>query len=114
MHRDYTQGSLINRNITVYEPRSRRKFRTSIRLEEKEWCALEYICQRRDISISEFCREADQDPLRTESSRTSRIRMAILDYYVGVAWEASTEIHYAASAMKPSVGTHALVAGPSV
>ena len=59
--------------------------RTSIRLELLELQALEQICAEQDISIDEFCERADQDPARTERTRTGRIRMAILAHFKGEA-----------------------------
>ena len=55
--------------------------RTSVRLEQLELQALDRICAAEGISVDEFCQRADHDPDRTERSRTSRIRMAILAYY---------------------------------
>ena len=56
--------------------------RTSVKLEPTELEALNEICFRENLSIHEFCRRADINPRRREASRTGRIRMAILDYYL--------------------------------
>ena len=63
--------------------------RTSVRLESTEHAALRAICAREKLSINEFCERADHDPRRQESSRSGRIRMAILEYYLGL--DAGTE-----------------------
>ena len=68
-------SSLIVRNIRI------RGERTSIKLEPAESAALDRICTAENLTIHEFCERADGDPARTESSRTGRIRMAILDYF---------------------------------
>ncbi len=70
----YEGSSLINRNVTVGGKR------TSIKLQELEWKTLEAICAQEGLSISDFCTLADSSPERAESCRTSRVRMAVLDY----------------------------------
>ena len=59
--------------------------RTSVRLEQLELQALEQICADQRISVHEFCTRADRDPVRTEGSRTGRIQMAILKYFMAKA-----------------------------
>ncbi|MCR9214386.1 MAG: ribbon-helix-helix domain-containing protein [Proteobacteria bacterium] len=73
--------TLINKNISLVNPDTGEKHRTSIRLEEIEWSALKEICRQRGMSLNEFCSAADKDMQRREHSRTSRIRTAILDHY---------------------------------
>ncbi|WP_443024200.1 ribbon-helix-helix domain-containing protein [Sneathiella sp.] len=74
--------TLVNRNISITDPVSGRCHRTSIRLERIEWTALQRICEKKDISINDFCCHADRDEKRREHSRTSRIRSAILHHYL--------------------------------
>ena len=71
-----TRSSLVVRNVRI------RGDRTSIKLEAVESAALDRICAKENLTIHDFCERADRDPVRTESSRTGRIRMAILDYFV--------------------------------
>ncbi len=71
-----TKSSLVVRNIRI------RGERTSIKLEPAESAALDRICAAENLTIHQFCERADRDPARTERSRTGRIRMAILDYFV--------------------------------
>ncbi len=56
--------------------------RTSMKLESFEWQSLERICATEGISVDEFCERADRDPARTESSRTGRIQVAIMNYFM--------------------------------
>ncbi len=70
-----TRSSLVVRNIRISGER------TSIKLEPAESAALDRICAEKNLTIHQFCERADRDPTRTESSRTGRIRMAILDYF---------------------------------
>lgn len=77
--------TLVNRNISVIDPNSGANHRTSIRLEQIEWSALQKICDQKQISINEFCCAVDQDTQRNEHSRTSRIRSAILHHYLNSA-----------------------------
>ncbi len=74
--------TLINKNISLVDPDTGEKHRTSIRLEEIEWSALKQICRQKGLSLNEFCSAADRDRQRREHSRTSRIRSAILDHYL--------------------------------
>ncbi|WP_373084570.1 ribbon-helix-helix domain-containing protein [Sneathiella sp.] len=73
--------TLVNRNISIINPASGQSHRTSIRLEEIEWKALNQICAEENISVNEFCCRVDRDGNRKEHSRTSRIRSAILDHF---------------------------------
>ena len=72
--------SLVNGNVTIYDPITLEKHRTSIRLEAIEWDTMRRICGVNSISIHEFCSRADNHSIRIEHSRTSRIRAAILQY----------------------------------
>ena len=71
-----TKSSLVVRNIRIGGDR------TSIKLEPVESAALDRICAAENLTIHQFCERADRDPARTERSRTGRVRMAILDYFV--------------------------------
>ncbi|GEM_PF-3058312 len=74
--------SLINGNINIQHPETGEVHRTSIRLEKIEWDAMREICRRKRMSLHKFCSLVDFHPLREEHSRTSRIRCAILQYYI--------------------------------
>lgn len=74
--------TLINGNINIRDPQSGDIHRTSIRLEQIEWDALRRICSRNKLSLHAFCSRVDHHPSRKEHSRTSRIRSAILHYYL--------------------------------
>lgn len=64
---------LQSRNVTVDG------HRTSLRLEQDVWEALEEICEREDMSVHEVCTLIEQR--RTGSSRTAAVRAFILGYY---------------------------------
>ncbi len=72
------ESSLIVRNIRICGRR------TSVKLEAFEVQVLARICAAENITIHEFCEWVDRHPARKESSRTGRIRMAILDYFVAL------------------------------
>lgn len=69
-------SSLITRNLRLG------RGRTSIRLEKLEWAALDAICTAENIDRHMFAAQVDRDPLRREKTLTSRVRSAILAYYV--------------------------------
>lgn len=77
-----TPQSLINGNINILDPNTGKTHRTSIRLEKIEWDALRRICAKNKLSIHAFCSKVDHHPSRKEHSRTSRIRSAVLQYYL--------------------------------
>jgi predicted DNA-binding ribbon-helix-helix protein len=56
--------------------------RTSIRLEQLEWAALDAICEIEGIDRHVFASMIDRDPARREKTLTSRIRSAILTYFI--------------------------------
>ncbi len=56
--------------------------RTSVKLQPLELRALEKICQAEGLTVGQFCERADKSPARIEHSRSGRIRMAILNYYM--------------------------------
>ena len=64
---------LLSRNVTV-EGR-----RTSLRLENDVWDALEEICERENMTVHEVCTLIDQR--RKGSSRTAAVRAFILRYF---------------------------------
>lgn len=64
---------LQSRNVTVDG------HRTSLRLEQDVWAALEEICEREDMSVHEICTLIEQR--RTGSSRTAAVRAFILGYF---------------------------------
>lgn len=71
--------SLITRNLRL------NRGRTSIRLEQLEWAALDVICKAEGIDRHAFASLVDRDPTRGEKTLTSRIRSAILTYFVARA-----------------------------
>lgn len=56
--------------------------RTSVRLESLEWQAIDRIAQALGKDVHAVCEGFDCDPKRKEKSRTSRIRMGVLQYYM--------------------------------
>lgn len=72
-------SSLITRNLRLG------RGRTSIRLERLEWAALDAICSTEGIDRHNFAMQVDRDPMRREKTLTSRVRSAILAYFVARA-----------------------------
>lgn len=64
---------LQSRNVTVDG------HRTSLRLEQDVWGALEEICAREEMSVHEICTLIEQR--RKGSSRTAAVRAFILGYF---------------------------------
>lgn len=64
---------LQSRNVTVDG------HRTSLRLEQDVWEALEEICSREGMTVHEVCTLVEQR--RTGSSRTAAVRAFILGYF---------------------------------
>jgi len=64
---------LQSRNVTVDG------HRTSLRLEQDVWAALEEICAREDMNVHEICTLIEQR--RKGSSRTAAVRAFILGYF---------------------------------
>ncbi|HEY9080948.1 ribbon-helix-helix domain-containing protein [Magnetovibrio sp.] len=64
---------LQSRNVTVDG------HRTSLRLEQDVWVALEEICVREDMNVHEICTLIEQR--RKGSSRTAAVRAFILQYF---------------------------------
>ncbi|WP_341896803.1 ribbon-helix-helix domain-containing protein [Ferrovibrio terrae] len=69
-------SSLITRNLRLG------RGRTSIRLERLEWAALDAICGAEGVDRHHFAMQVDRDPARREKTLTSRVRSAILAYFV--------------------------------
>jgi predicted DNA-binding ribbon-helix-helix protein len=69
-------SSLITRNLRLG------RGRTSIRLESLEWAALDAICAAEGVDRHHFAMQVDRDPGRREKTLTSRVRSAILAYFV--------------------------------
>ncbi|MFC3676069.1 ribbon-helix-helix domain-containing protein [Ferrovibrio xuzhouensis] len=68
--------SLVTRNLRL------ERGRTSIRLERVEWAALDAICTSEGIDRHAFATRVDRDPMRHEKTLTSRVRSAILTYFI--------------------------------
>lgn len=66
------RNSLVTRNVTIDGRR------TSIRLEEECWAALEDICTRERMSVHDICTLIDR--ARRRASRTSAVRAFIVAY----------------------------------
>lgn len=64
---------LQSRNVTVDG------HRTSLRLEQDLWEALEEVCGREDLNIHELCTLIEQR--RSGSSRTAAVRAFVLGYF---------------------------------
>ena len=77
--RDHTPSTLINRNVTVTGRR------TSVRLEQPMWDALEEICRRERKIMNQLVTEIDQS--RQESILTAAIRVTIMRYFKDAATE---------------------------
>ena len=67
------RNSLISRNVNI------KGRRTSLRMEEETWDALEEICQREDKSADQICTMIEER--RKVSNRTSAVRAFILSYF---------------------------------
>lgn len=66
-------GKLISRNVTV------NGHRTSLRLEEETWAAIDDICRAEKTNIHTLCSLIDRR--RQGLSRTSAVRVFILSYF---------------------------------
>ncbi len=76
------EHSLMNGNVSIFDPVTGEKHRTSIRMEKLEWDTMRKICAINKLTIHQFCSFANYNPRRKERSRTSRIRCAILAYCI--------------------------------
>ena len=73
---------LINRNVIA------RTGRTSMRLEPELWDALQDICQRETISLSELVQRIERDDAQAgphPGGRTSAIRVYLVTYFRNLA-----------------------------
>ena len=70
---------LINRNVHVDGRR------TTMRLEPELWDAIEEICHREDVTLSDLVTRIDGGRSTDEDSRTSAVRVHILSYYRAAA-----------------------------
>lgn len=60
--------------------------RTSIRLEEEMWAAVNELCQREGMTVHELCSLIDR--FRGESSLTAALRVFLVVYYRVAATDA--------------------------
>lgn len=67
------KSCLQSRNVTVSG------HRTSLRLEQDVWSALEEVCSREGLSVHELCTRIETR--RTGSSRTAAVRAFVLGYF---------------------------------
>ncbi len=67
------ESRLISRNVTV------NGHRTSLRLEQDIWGALDEICEREGVNVHGLCTLIEQR--RANSSRTAAVRAFILGYF---------------------------------
>ncbi len=71
---------LVNRNVTAL------RGRTSMRLEPEMWEALEEICTRQHLSLTEVVKQIER--VGHPGGRTSAVRVHVLAYFRGAATEA--------------------------
>lgn len=74
-----SDSRLVNRNVTVA------RGRTSMRLEPELWSALEEMCARERISMTEAIQRIDACGL--PGSRTSAVRVKLVRYFRAAATE---------------------------
>lgn len=91
-------STLIVRNVRV------NGHRTSIKLEQDLWDALEEICHREGSSVSEICSRVERR--RRQSSLTAAVRVFIVGYYRSLARIADAEgrSRFPARAASPQLG----------
>ena len=75
--------SLISKNVTV------KGRRTSIRLEQESWLALDDICRFEGVNLHDLCTMIEQQ--RQGASRTSAVRAFIVSYFRKAATDAGAE-----------------------
>lgn len=85
------QSKLISRNVTVNGRR------TSLRLENATWDALDQICECEKTTVHELCSMIES--VRFGSSRTSTVRAFIVTYYRLAANRTSIEVGIADKAL---------------
>ena len=74
------KNTLISKNVTV------NGHRTSLRLEQENWDALNDICEAEGLSVHEICSMVEIQ--RSGGSRTSSVRTFILTYFRTAAAQA--------------------------
>lgn len=67
------KSRLVSRNVTVDG------HRTSLRLEQDVWDALEEVCKREGMTLHEVCTHVERR--RSGSSRTAAVRTFVLGYF---------------------------------
>lgn len=67
------KSRLVSRNVTVDG------HRTSLRLEQDVWDALEEVCARENMNLHEVCTHVERR--RSGSSRTAAVRTFVLGYF---------------------------------
>lgn len=67
------KSRLQSRNVTVDG------HRTSLRLEQDVWDALEEVCSRENLNVHQLCTHIEVH--RTGSSRTAAVRAFVLGYF---------------------------------
>jgi predicted DNA-binding ribbon-helix-helix protein len=67
------QSRLQSRNVTVGG------HRTSLRLEQDVWDALEEVCSRENLNLHELCTHIEVQ--KTGASRTAAVRAYVLGYF---------------------------------
>lgn len=72
--------SMVSRNVVIAGRR------TSLRLEQAIWDALEEIAVREGLSVNEVCTRVDR--ARPERSLTASVRVYVLDYFREAATDA--------------------------
>jgi len=77
--RTLAPSTLVNRNVTVLGRR------TSVRLEQPMWDALEEMCRRERKVLNQLVTEIEHS--RRESSLTAAIRVTIMLYFKTAATE---------------------------
>ncbi len=79
-----TSSCLINRNVTAL------RGRTSMRLEPELWDALEEICAREHLSLTEVVKQIER--IGHPGGRTSAVRVHLLSYFRRAATESGHRI----------------------
>ena len=67
-------SALVNKNVVAL------RGRTSLRLEPELWQALQVICERKGVTVSQFVRNLEKQDLAEKGGRTSAVRVAIVQY----------------------------------
>ena len=86
---------LLSRNVTI------NGHRTSVRLEQASWEAIEEICSSEGVSLHELCSMIEGQ--RNGSSRTSAVRAFIVTYFRTAATDQGLELAGTASSILPEM-----------